>query len=597
MESMHNRILRWRATMQCQRAPTGSSCGARANHFEQIDLSPPADCLDDLSHLQFSSLASTSTAPEFTCDRPTGGPAKPPNATWPHCIRGVQSSRKLRFADIGVGMPTYLKRAQVGEGADVHDATALCLQGVLLACARITWMQAAGPSLEVLMLMDCLPICNKRKDAGAALHACQPAEHMKPGDESRQFIAKHGRFIYSTPRWLASSEESPSATVHLRCSWEEYSERTSYRKTGLLLRLMHEVMPVCTAARIVESPRPAQCIVLRATPTCCVSFITALRPVAQAKHFYLKIDADTVLRPHNLLGFLRYLDVRVHPSSRLYFGTRDAGPGFGVELSKRIGLPPALSWQPALAKVKCTETRASCRMAGFSTHRRKVMRQVRNASTVVGTFPQYSPSIRSLDSFAALQNEMTDKAHLRVAFNTFSVPYAAGGAYGMSSAVLEALTKSNCVVRAGGIRRCDTFESFPRNRKQYNVSSCLRALTHRIEDAAVGLCMHLHSVRLLNSECFRQSLLLPRFKGRELNAMLPAEATNGTAMAHALSPARAYDGSWLRNTDDTAEARLTRHPITLHPVIRADNYLGWWKVLEARDKRYKLPDHFLVSSN
>ena len=82
----------------------------------------------------------------------------------------------------------------------------------------------------------------------------------------------------------------------------------------------------------------------------------------------MKIDADTVLRPHNLLGFLRYLDVRVHPSSRLYFGTRDAGPGFGVELSRRIGLPAARSWPPqhALAKVKCTETRASCRMAGFS---------------------------------------------------------------------------------------------------------------------------------------------------------------------------------------------------------------------------------------
>ena len=64
-------------------------------------------------------------------------------------------------------------------------------------------------------------------------------------------------------------------------------------------------------------------------------------------------------------------------------------------------------------------------------------------------------------------------------------------------------------------------------------------------------------------------------------------------MAHALSPTHAYGASWLRDTDDTAEARLTRHPITLHPVSRADNYLGWWKVLEARDKKYRLP-HLLA---
>ena len=76
---------------------------------------------------------------------------------------------------------------------------------------------------------------------------------------------------------------------------------------------------------------------------------------------------------------------------------------------------------------------------------------------------------------------------------------------------------------------------------------------------------------------------------KELNALLPAEATRGAAAAHALSPAHAYAASWLRETDDTAKARLARHPITLHPVIRADYYLGWWKVLEARDEKYKLP--------
>ena len=242
--------------MPCQQPPAGSRCGAHPNNFEQVDLSPPADCLDDLSQLQFSSLASTGTAQELTCDRPTGGPAKPANATWPHCIRGVRSSRQLHFADIGIGMPTYLKRAHVGERA-LYDATAMCLQGVLLACARITWMQSAGPALEVLMLMDCLTICEKRGSTGeAARHACQPVEEVRPGDESRQFIAKHGRFIYSTPRWLESSEQSPSATVHLFCSWQEYFERRSYRKTGLLLHLMHTTMPVCIA-QAAESTRPA----------------------------------------------------------------------------------------------------------------------------------------------------------------------------------------------------------------------------------------------------------------------------------------------------------------------------------------------------
>ena len=55
------------------------------------------------------------------------------------------------------------------------------------------------------------------------------------------------------------------------------------------------------------------------------------------------------------------------------------------------------------------------------------------------------------------------------------------------------------------------------------------------------------------------------------NALLPAEATRGAAEAHALSPARAYSSSWLREIDDTDGARLARNPIALHPVIRADN--------------------------
>ena len=42
----------------------------------------------------------------------------------------------------------------------------------------------------------------------------------------------------------------------LFCSWQEYFERRSYRKTGLLLHLMHKTMPVCTA-QAAESTRPA----------------------------------------------------------------------------------------------------------------------------------------------------------------------------------------------------------------------------------------------------------------------------------------------------------------------------------------------------
>ena len=118
-------------------------------------------------------------------------------------------------------------------------------------------------------------------------------------------------------------------------------------------------------------------------------------------------------------------------------------------------------------------------MAGFRDRRKAIRdnsqckRGGGNVCRVLANHPLTGP-------FIALQNEMTDAAHQRVALNTFSVPYATGGAYGMSSSCWKHFATSNCVVRAGGIRRCDTFET-KRNRKKYNVSTCLRALTHRMK--------------------------------------------------------------------------------------------------------------------
>lgn len=225
----------------------------------------------------------------YTCERHAaqGLPAVPPRvAPWPHRLahrsfgltsNGSPHRSQIGFADVAVGILVAGRSELLSPRALSHDAfntsalRNLCLgtaggdrTGLLLACARLTWMRAA-PRLHVLALIDC--------------------RHFGPSPVDEQAAASfdaHTPFVHAPAAWL----RSPS--LHLRCFWGPTGKLVrgwgGHRKTAALLRALHEVMP--------------------------------------NKRFYLKLDEDTLLRPYNLLRFLTTLDAATLRSDQpLYFGS------------------------------------------------------------------------------------------------------------------------------------------------------------------------------------------------------------------------------------------------------------------------------------
>ena len=72
-----------------------------------------------------------------------------------------------------------------------------CANGQVLACARHTWMAAAGPSLDVLLLADCLPLCEPPHVTTRAPEGCKMQSVYSNRTASR--------FPFATASWLRAS--------------------------------------------------------------------------------------------------------------------------------------------------------------------------------------------------------------------------------------------------------------------------------------------------------------------------------------------------------------------------------------------------------
>jgi hypothetical protein len=256
----------------------------------------------------------------FTCAREHPSLTMP--STYPH--KTPNSSPRptpLSMSDVAIGMPvagSWISPSvepAAFDGSASSAALHACSRGDLLACARRTWM--AGPlgrQLEVMLLADCSPLCSRAaeqsathlfdglfggsKKTGARAAAAATASSSSSSSFSAEWRlagcrAKSERVAqaweFDTPfrfghvsPWLKATPQL--ATLHMRCYWGQYRGLgLSYQKTFVLLKAM------------LERVRP--------------------------KRFYLKLDADALLRPPNLLRFLTFLHSQVDATSPLYFGS------------------------------------------------------------------------------------------------------------------------------------------------------------------------------------------------------------------------------------------------------------------------------------
>ena len=118
------------------------------------------------------------------------------------------------------------------------------------------------------------------------------------------------------------------------------------------------------------------------------------------------------------------------------------------------------------------------------------------------------------------------------------VTYAQGGAWGISRSTAQAIIDTACINRVGTLA--------------ISRSISRRPDVHMFEDANLGLCAHLVRAPLIHCGGFQMYF---NSKKQSLH-------------------------------DDTPEARLARHPITLHPIKDGKRYWSWHKTMLERDAVY-----------
>ena len=426
--------------------------------LDRNDLMPPPVTLADVA-IGMSISASTVTLPSHRC----AGAAP--------ALLTVQDEDQMADAACSVN-----KRAPPE-----------CMNG--LACARATWMRAA-PQLEVLLLVDCAPLCAARAAQANATGDSLP-EECRGDPKLRQpctLCEPQSYDGFPRPEWLRPREGV--AKVHFYCY---YGPRLSVQTLmyGMDLKVR--------------------------------TLLRALVTTLAHKRFYLKLDTDAMLQPRNLLRFLAYLGAHVHPSMPLYFGTSGT-----------------THWIPSCYNINNS---VSCHTFRFGTS--KATRNVR------GNKASAQP-LRESKAYARLFRRMQGTVQPHAATLAPSVRYAAGGAYGLSNAALLALNRSDCIKHVHELE-CDS-------------GPCLRSSIHRAEDANVGLCMHLLSVRLIEHQCFMESSLSGhRYEDERL---LWSLLTN-VQMMGSTPP---------RSIKETA----CRTPITMHPLKHTFLFRDWWRLLEGR---------------
>ena len=456
--------------------------------------------------------------------------------------------RTLEWADVGVGM--NLAAASVADpaldGSAQLDEMAACASGHSLACARLTWMAAAGPSLQVLGLVDCMHFCGERSKylLEDAMPFCSDLKHTK---------RTHGPFDNVIKRSALLRPQPHLADLMLHCYWVKYSGLgRSYLKTAVLIETLLARMP--------------------------------------SKRFYMKLDADAMLRPDNLLEFLRrvsHLDER----QPLYFGSALGMPNCLHLRMHEKGwiIPPKWRFRGrALTNTDCGHA-SDFREGGFPRARRydagggpanhtglkaKLKQRVRDSSTwqaLVGSIGQ--SSITGHGANVTRLQRLT---------------YAYGGAYGFSQRAAEILVRTKCIQRLGHME-CDAGRPCERQAGSHGIT------TH--EDVNVGLCMSLIGAPLLQCDCFHNKgpgyWMKYVSRGKVLSGILPTALRNLSTMrampdervrlvTNALATTSPF---FVRFFLPRGTSWLCRHPIIVHPVTQPNEWLDLWHALNAWDSR------------
>lgn len=231
------------------------------------------------------------------------------------------------------------------------------------------------------------------------------------------------------------------------------------------------------------------------------------------KRWYMKVDMDTLIMPINLRRFLESMGALVPESAPVYFGSL-------YSRLHRSGLSRVVMKQP----VNRFQLGPACRQNRTT---------LRNTSHLGSCFLGSSAWL----ALEAAQN--LTAAEAKAALATTYIPYAQGGAYGVSRAALLLAIKDDCVSVVGDAAKAH-WSWVP-------------------EDLILGLCMHLNQVRLLECQAFHGD------PPCDLAGLYLKKGIFGCA-------------------DNSSHASLARYPVSVHKLKTNATMLGWWERLRARDE-------------
>ena len=371
-------------------------------------------------------------------------------APWLHRRPQTTPPRPVTLSDVAVGMSVSASQMQdqcgayawMGDNKAIERACTDASCQNILACARASWMVAA-PQLEVLLLVDCHPLCAARiADVNATGDTSQKASipedclasPCSPDCGPKRYDG------FPHPPWLRPSRKH-LAKLHFRC----------YYGRALSQRRMLFGMQIKTR-----------------------TLFTALLNDLGHKRFFLKLDTDAMLQPANLLRFLSLLGAHVHPASPLYFGTSFTSPW----------IEECYYARDHHGFVAPTDVDGECHTFRFN---QGVKTKAANASR---HYLREKP-LRESQSFRRLLAEVQPDKAVQARLQGASVHYAAGGSYGISKPALLALNERDLLKHLGKLS-CDG-------------RPCTRGTIHKAEDAGFGLCMHLLAVTLIEYPCFMES--------------------------------------------------------------------------------------------
>jgi hypothetical protein len=278
------------------------------------------------------------------------------------------------------------------------------------------------------------------------------------------------------------------------------------------------------------------------------------------RRWFLKIDADTLVLPVNLLRFLQFLDHEVADASStpIYFGSHQGA-------------------------ITCREGDQGnvCKASVFK----------RGAGPNGGrghtTYLRDTKHWRTLEQEFLGHDEHDNRWNARN--RTHAVTYAWGGAYGMSRAAAERMVRSSCVWRVGtlpchghGLGNGCTYN-------QHGIGLNTR------EDAAVGLCMHLIAAQLVHCACFHSGRVdrvwgvVPWIVSHAVGKLMVNGSFRGD-ISHEDRMRKihhVFNDAVPAGSEIPGNTFLCKHPIALHAIRSPETeYLPLWEMLTMRDQEH-----------